>query len=722
MNVDSTFKILIEKSDLYLNEKDIEQIKAAFNFAKSVHHKQLRKSGEPFILHPTHVAIILAQLEQTKETIISGLLHDTIEDTNTTTKNIQDKFGDEITFLVEGVTKLNKLKFNSKEEQQAENYRRMFLAMAEDIRVIIIKLADRLHNLRTLNFLSLTKQREIAKETLDIYSPLAHRLGIYSIKWELEDLSLFYINNEAYYQIKEYLEQSRKERETYIEEIISLLSSMFKKQHLMVSLSGRPKNIYSIHKKIKNKNIPFHELYDLLGIRIITNSATDCYTALGIVHNHLKPISERFKDYIALPKPNGYQSLHTTVIGPQGRPIEIQIRTSKMHIQAENGISSHWSYKKKQDINKNKQDLKWLNQILKDQKESHSDKDYLELLKFDIYQDEVYVFTPKGEVKELSRGSTALDFAYIIHTEVGHSCRGAIVNGEIKSLNYCLQNGDRVEILRSKLQVPKLAWLKMVTSSQAKQKIKQWLKKQNRETLIHQGKRRVEQAFYIKGLNFKDSLKLINLASLKSHFNCSKIEELYIFIEQGEFSEQEVFRYIYKQLNKQNPEIKHIKRKPARKVTNTNIEVAGDNQTLSTLAKCCSPLPGDDIGGIVVIGKGISIHRLDCINYVNANQSAPERIIDVDWSINSIEKSTYRCTIKIEGYDRKGILQDILNIIYECSINLKEVNTKVFKNDMQMTATVIVDIQNIKQYYELKKKFLTISDVTKVNRVAMGIH
>tara|TARA_B100000427_G_scaffold328355_1_gene341261 strand:+ start:4824 stop:6998 length:2175 start_codon:yes stop_codon:yes gene_type:complete len=716
------FDEVVKKANLYLDEVSITILKDAYKFADKAHEGQRRQSKKPYITHPVAVATILCELEQEVETIVAGILHDTIEDTDVSSQNIEETFGVKVRILVDGVTKLNKLKFHSQQEAQAENYRRMFLAMAEDYRVIIIKLADRLHNMKTLQFLAPEKQKRIARETLEIYGPLAHRLGIYNIKWQLEDMAFRYLKPEKFSEIKELVEQTREERESFVENIILKIHDALEKEKISSSIKGRPKHLYSIYQKLDKKNTTIHQLYDLTGIRVVVKKVEDCYAALGIIHSHFKPISERFKDYIAISKPNGYQSLHTTVLTDDGKSVEIQIRTKEMHQIAEFGFAAHWQYKQTDKKKQLESKLNWLKTILDHQDENLAPNDYLQTLKMDLFVNEVFAFTPKGDLKVLSRGSTALDFAYSIHTEVGHSCKSAIVNGKIVQLGYELNNGDRVEIITSKQSRPTVDWLRLVNSRHSRYKIKQFLNSQNKEDLLEAGKNRIKRAFVSEGLIFETCLQQINQHEFLDRFNLAKIDDLYVYVSQGDLSPREVLRYIVKKLKKEvepNLTIKENTKKT--KKMSGGIYVMGEKNVKFTLAKCCMPIPGDDIMGIVVIGKGVSIHRQDCLNIASIKTSSPERLLDVQWDIDRSKPLNYTCTLRIEGYDREGLLQDLLSIIYESKVNLREVKTKVNADNTRMFASITIDIKDIKQFYDIKRNLNAIEDVYSVSRVSLGL-
>lgn len=713
---------LLAKAGSYFSKSILKTIEKAYVLAKSAHEGQFRKSKKPYIFHPVQVAIILCELEQDYDTVMAGLLHDTIEDTLVTRDDIETQFGKDVANLVEGVTKLNRLKFHSRQEAQVENYRKLFLSMAEDYRVIIIKLADRLHNMRTLQFLNYSRQMRIASETLDIYAPLANKLGINTIKWQLEDLAFSYLNPEKYQETKEMLAQTRSQRESYLDTLIDSIKSVLKKLGLKADITGRPKHIYSISQKLDKKKSSIHELYDLLGVRITVEDVADCYGVLGAIHSHFRPIPDRFKDYIALPKSNGYQSLHTAIITDSGKFVEIQIRTRLMHHTSEYGFAAHWQYKKGAKSKKIQGELKWLQSIIDHNDEKLAPNDFLQTLKFDLYADEVFVFTPKGDVKSLSRGSTILDFAYSIHTEVGHSCKGALVNGKIVPLSYELKSGDQVEILTAKNSEPKVDWLRMVHSRHTRYKIKQFLNSKTKKDLLSSGAERIKKIFFSEGLIFEQALQSIDLKALFERFQLEKVDDIYVYVEQGDISAMEVVRYVKKQLEKEDsPELKIKKPIIKKRSDRDGIYILGETNIKFTLAKCCMPVPGDEIEGIIVVGKGVSVHRRDCKNIASVRNANKERIVDVSWDSDNQKQLSYTCTFRIEGYDREGLLQDLLSVIYTEKVNLREVRTKVFKDNTNMSATISVEITNVKQFYELKRKLSALEDVYSVYRLNLGL-
>ncbi len=719
MSTESESTELFKKANVYLDKHAVTLLKKAFNLANKAHEGQVRHSKKPYIVHPIAVARILCELEQSLDTVIAGLLHDTIEDTDLTGEEIQDSFGVTVRSLVEGVTKLKKLSFHSKQEAQVENYRRLFIAMADDYRVIIIKLADRLHNMRTLNFLPAYKQRRIAQETLDIYAPLAHRLGIYSIKWQLEDLGFCYTKPEQFQELKEHFDVSKKRSESELSSIIQAIKRLLKKESISCKVLGRSKHLYSIFQKLGKKQNSLADIYDLHGIRVILDSVKDCYAALGIIHAEFKPISERFKDYIALPKTNGYQSIHSTVLTPEGKPIEVQLRTLEMHHTAEFGFAAHWQYKQNAPKKQFDEKMKWLNTILEHQNEALAPQDFLQTLKFDLFVDEVFVFTPKGDLKVLSGGATALDFAYSIHTEVGHSCKNILVNGKIVPLGHVLENGDQVEILTSKHARPNIDWLKLVSSRHSRYKIKQYLNTQQKSASLISGKQRVHNAFLELGIVFEDTIHQIGLNTFKQRFQLSKLDDIYLYIEQGDISIRELKRYITTQTSP-STQLKKSRSSSSSKQSDSII-VSGAKGTKYTLAKCCRPIPGDDITGIIVIGKGVSIHRHDCLNLSAVRNQNSERLVDVEWDNDLSSLGVYTCRFRIDGYDREGLLHDLLTIIYASKLTLKEVKTYVNKNNTTMSATFSIELGSSKEFYQLRQQLLRLEDVSAVTRMSLGL-
>ena len=670
---------LIKIIEKYMTEDEVAFVMKAYEYAKAMHKDQKRKSGEPYIMHPVNVAIILADLDMDVETIIAALLHDVVEDTPATYDDVKNMFSEDIANIVDGVTKLNKLNYKSSEDFQAENLRKMILAMNNDIRVIIVKLADRLHNLRTLEYMNEEKQKQKAKETIEIYAPLAGRLGIFKIKWELEDLSLRYLDPEGYYDLVEKINKKRSEREKEINEIIKAISTELDKQELHYDISGRPKNFYSIYKKMNGKNKSFESIYDLIAVRILVDTVKDCYAVLGIVHSMWKPLPGRFKDYIAMPKPNMYQSLHTTVISDTGEIFEIQIRTYEMHEVAEYGIAAHWKYKGGKAQGKDVDNkLDWLRQLLEWQKDLKDPKEFIDTLKIDFFDDEVFVFTPNGDVVDLPEGSTPVDFAYRVHTGVGNTCVGAKVDSRIVPLNYKLKNGNIVEIITQKsASGPSRDWLKFVKSPRAKQKIKQWFKSKEKDISIEKGKELFEREAKKLGLdtNILDNEKIYN--KLAKELSINSISDLFVSIGYGNFKEKLVINKI---LNIKNAienigltknEDDYLKSSSSKKDA-TGVKIDDLEGMKIKFAKCCNPVPGDEIIGFVTRGYGVSIHRKDCTNIANFLDS--DRCLEAEWDAASSEK--FLANVTIRAVDRTGILSEITAMAKEANVGIQSLSAK----------------------------------------------
>ncbi len=711
-------KTIIDAVTSYNKKADISLIERAYEFALKAHKGQYRLSGEEYIEHPLQVALILAELELDVVTIAAGILHDVVEDTEVTLEEIRKEFGDEIALLVDGVTKLSRIEFNSKEEQQVENLRKMFLAMAKDIRVILIKLADRLHNMRTLAHQPKEKQKEIAEETLEIFAPLAHRLGIFRIKWELEDLSLRFLNPNRYYALVKKISMRRQEREEYISKVIEILKEELEKVNIKADISGRPKHFYSIYNKMVRKGKSLNEIYDLIAVRVIVNSVKDCYGVLGIIHALWKPIPGRFKDYIAMPKPNMYQSLHTTVIGPQGEPIEVQIRTWEMHRTAEYGIAAHWKYKNQVEGDEDfEKKLSWLRQLLEWQRDMKDAREFMESLKIDFFSDRVYVFTPKGDVVELPAGSVPIDFAYKVHTQVGHTCVGAKVNGKIVPLDYKLKTGDIVEIITSKGSGPSRDWLNIVQTSQAKNRIRNWFKKIDKEDRAAKGKELLEKEVLKSGLKLGDIINNDRLLEMGRKFNLSKIEDVYAAIGDGTITPQQVIsrikeKYLGDDAKQIVPEIKPTGRTDK---SSKGIRVKGVGDIMVRLAKCCNPLPGDDIVGYITRGRGITIHRSDCPNVLYYRSEEEQRIVDeVSWDTNN--DATYRVAIEIEAIDRPRLAADIMNVVADSKIIINAINARAVSNKLALIH-LKVEVKSIEQMERLMEKLRKVQDVLEVRRV-----
>lgn len=674
---------------------DRELITKAFNYADKAHEGQFRKSGEKYIVHPVAVSEILAELNMDMATICAGLLHDTIEDSEVTYEDIKEEFSEDIANIVDGVTKIKKLTSQTGEETQAENLRKMVLAMSKDIRVVIVKLADRLHNLRTLEYMTDEKRVRISKETLDIYAPLAHRLGISKIKWELEDLCLRHLDPDVYYDLVEKVNKKRAERESQLQGIISALKSKLEEAGLKFEIEGRPKNFYSIYKKMKDQNKSFDSIYDLTAVRIIVDTVNDCYAALGVVHANWKPIPGRFKDYIAMPKPNMYQSLHTTVISGDGDIFEVQIRTYEMHRTAEYGIAAHWMYKEKGNSNKFNTNLKWLQQLMEWQSDISDPKDFMETLKVDFFNDEVFVLTPLGDVIDLPAGSTPVDFAYRVHTDVGNRCIGAKVDGKIVPLNYVLENGNIVEITTTKNIVgPSRDWLKFVKSTRAKSKIKSWFRSIDKEENIALGKEMLSNELRRLYIKQEDAFNKENLAKLLNYFSANELDDIYHSLGYGNLKLNNVVNKIKSLVEemqvKENKGEEFIKEAPVIKRKGpTSVIVDGLPDLKVRYSKCCNPLPGDSIVGFVTKGHGVSIHRSDCPNATALNKRLSQ--IDVRWSDDI--RDVFYSDIEVRATDRVGLISEVAGYMREQKARLIGLNAKVEDNSM-VTITLSVKVDN----------------------------
>ena len=718
----------------YMNETHIKFIEKAIYFATYAHKEQIRKSGEAYIVHPIQVAGILAELKLDPDTIATGFLHDVVEDTGFSIDDIEYEFGKDVAFLVEGVTKLGKIKYKSHAEQQAENHRKMLLAMANDLRVIMVKLADRLHNLRTLKFHKPEKQHMIAEETLEIYAPLAHRLGMNKIKWELEDTSLRYLNPQQYYRIVHLMNSKRDEREEYINTTIENIKEATKDLDIEAVIYGRPKHIYSIYRKMKDQKKQFSEIYDLLAIRVLVDSIKDCYAVLGAIHTKWKPMPGRFKDYIAIPKANMYQSIHTTVIGPGGRPVEIQIRTFEMHQVAEYGVAAHWAYKEgnKEKVTNDplQKQLDWFKDLIELQNETKDAKDFMNSVKEDIFGDKVYVFTPKGDVSELPLGSGPLDFAYNIHTEVGNKTVGAKVNNKIVPLNYQLKTGDIVEVLTSANSFgPSRDWINLVYTTRAKNKIKRFFKLQDRDENIIKGRELLEKQITELGFNFKDFMTKQGMKDIAARFNFGTEEDLLASIGFGEISYQTVANKMTDKARKEIEDQKVVEtafekttpqgqKKESQKMKirhEGGVIIEGVDNLLIRLSRCCNPVPGDAIVGYITKGRGISVHRKDCPN-VQLPESEQNRLIEVDWEDAANTGQQYDTELVVEGYNRNGLLNEVLNVINSTTKSLNSVNGKVDANKMA-TISVNIGIMNTQQLDFIVDKIKQIPDVYSVRRV-----
>jgi GTP diphosphokinase / guanosine-3',5'-bis(diphosphate) 3'-diphosphatase len=708
---------LFQKAATYLSLEDVAQLEKAFRYAEKAHDGQLRKSGEPYILHPVAVTEILIDLQMDSSTLIAGLLHDVVEDTGVTLVQIREEFGETVASLVDGLTKLKKeFKFRSNAEHQAENYRKMFIAMAKDVRVVLCKLADRLHNLRTLKHLPEEKQRKKAEETLEIFAPLAHRLGISKIKWELEDRSLRYLNPQQYYKIVSMMKKKRTERETFLSEIIKTLFEKFDEMDLHVDdISGRPKHIYSIYRKMKTQHKQFHEIYDLMAVRVIVESVRDCYAVLGMIHTMWKPMPGRFKDYIAMPKTNMYQSLHTTVLGPKGDPIEVQIRTMEMHRIAEYGIAAHWTYKEGTNLGKQSfsDKLKWFREMMELQTESRDAEEFIESLKMDWFTDTVFVFTPKTDVIELPSGAVPLDFAYRIHTEVGNKCVGAKVNGNIVPLDYQLITGDKVQVLTSKHSYgPSRDWLKLVKTSHARNKIRSWFKTQRRDESIGKGKELVEALLKKLDYDTSESMKSEKMMEVCKRFNFHNTDDLLAAVGYGGISSAQVVHRLTSGLSEERPVvIPELKTMPKRRHRlDVGVRVIGVENILVRLSRCCHPVAGEEIGGFVTRGRGVSVHRLKCPNLQGVEL---ERRVQLEWE--GEPAASYQVDIEVSGYDRTGLLNEVLQAVNDTKANYSAVNAKVQPRGFA-SIQLTVAISNIHHLRSVVDRVKGIRDIYSVQR------
>ena len=686
----------------YNSKYDIDLIGRAYDVAEEMHRGQLRKSGEPYLIHPMAVAEILADLGMDEETIIAGLLHDVVEDTPYTSEELASDFGDEVELLVDGVTKLGSLKFESKEERQAENLRKMFLAMSKDIRVLIIKLSDRLHNLRTINYITHDKIIEKCRETLDIYAPLAARLGIYAMKMELEDIALKFLEPEAYYDLAEQVSQRKGEREDAINNVVDKIRSSLEEIDINFDIYGRSKHFYSIYKKMKYQHKNLDEIFDLMAVRIIVDSIRDCYAVLGLVHTMWTPIPGRFKDYIAMPKPNMYQSLHTTVMGESGKPFEIQIRTYEMHRIAEYGIAAHWKYKEGITSDKEEVKLSWLRQALEWQKDVKDPKEFMESLKMDLFSSQVFVFTPQGDVIELPAGSTPLDFAFKIHSDVGCKCVGAKINGKMVTIDHILENGDIIEIITSPNAAgPSIDWLKIAKSSSARNKIRQWLKKENKTDNIDKGKDLIDKYIRKKGYDPRTLLKNAYINRAAKELNFRNTDELYTQLSNGgsiqtkftnmllkydaetRAEEAEKEKTLLENLNeiseKTQKRVQHDKNRH-KNDDNSGVIVEGVDNLMIRIARCCSPVPGDDIIGFITKGRGISVHRTDCDNLKSLPENEKARCIKVSWDTQQPERS-FNAEISLIAKDQKGMLSNISKVCEDMDVHIAGLNAKADKDE-----------------------------------------
>ena len=713
----------------YLTDDECNQVLKAFELADKAHEGQFRASGEPYIMHPLAVADILAHLQIDHITLMAALMHDVVEDTSYSKEDLEEMFGSEVAFLVDGVTKLNQFQYETKEDRQMENYRKMILAMAKDVRVVVIKLGDRLHNMRTLKHMRSDKQKRIAKETLEIFAPLAHRLGIFNVKWELEDLSFRYLEPEKYYDLVDQMKQKRQVREDIVNDTMSQLTKALGEAHIKADIKGRPKHFYSIYKKMKKDNRDLSQIYDLLAVRVIVDSIPDCYAVLGIAHSLWKPLPYRFKDYISMPKSNMYQSLHTTVIGTMGQPVEIQIRTWEMHRVSEYGVAAHWRYK---EGNKNgdkefDQKVAWLRQVLEWQDTSNP-TELVNALKLDVFSGEVFVFTPKGDVVKLPIGSVPLDFAYRVHTDVGHRCVGAKVNGKIVPLDCTLQNGDIVDIITSKTSKPSLDWLNIVGSSESKSKIRNWFKRENKAENIEKGLEALEKEAKRLNYNWKELITDNRLQQVTKQLKACTEEEMFAACGYGGIPVSTVLLRLI-ELYKKSKEAEESKRSTEqileklksqgqKKTKNgTGVLVKGEAGVMVRMAKCCNPVPGDDIIGYITRGRGVSVHRSDCCSLGHTPEDL-ERMIEVAWDGASSE--SFHVGIDIQAYDRAGILMEVMAVLSELKITITNINAKVQEDTKNVSINVTVDIRDISQLDFVMTKLRRIREVYTVQRSRGG--
>ena len=712
----TTIDTLVDRVRQYDSSLDGAWLRRVYDVADRAHDGQLRASGESYIIHPLNVAMILADLEMDRATVAAAILHDVVEDTVVTSNEVAEQFGPEIASLVDGVTKLTRIPYQSKEDAQVENLRKMFLAMAKDIRVIIIKLADRLHNMRTLQSLPPHKQQTIARETVEIYAPIAHRLGIWRIKWDLEDLCLRYLDPEAYREIADRVAKTRAEREDTVVSVVHELREQFTSLGIKADVTGRPKHFYSIYNKLR-KGRDWSAIYDLTAVRVIVDSVKDCYGALGVIHSSWKPLPGRFKDYIAMPKPNMYQSLHTVVVGPGGDPLEVQIRTWEMHRTSEYGIAAHWRYKEGGKADPFEHKLTWLRSLLEWQNDMRDARTFMENLKLDLFENQVFVFSPRGDVFSMPANATPLDFAYQVHTGVGNNCVGAKVNGKIVPLDRPLHNGDICEVLVNKSSGrPSLDWLSIVKTSSAKHKIKQWFRKERKEENVLAGQESVEQELARQHMR-PDVARGEAIEKIAARMNYSSATDLYAAIGFGDASAVSVVSRLGEVLKQDNiVQLPTFTRPaPSRKVSrNSNgIRIAGVDDVLVRVSKCCSPVPGDPIMGFVTIGRGVSVHRADCPNvgYMNAT---PERILQADWV--DATSLTHAVDVEIEGLDRPGLLQDVMGVCSENKTSVSSVTARV-RRDRGAVIALTVQITDLDHLHKLLKKFEAIRDVRAVFRV-----
>ena len=705
----------------YLPEEQIKIIKESYELAKDAHEGQFRKSGEPYILHPIQVAGILTELKLDYATICAGFLHDVVEDTKYTLEDIRERFGDDIAVIVDGVTKLDKVKFRSKKQSQAENHRKFFVSIAKDLRVIFVKLADRLHNMRTMKYMREEKQREIASETLEIYAPLAHRLGISSVKWELEDTSLRYLHPAQYFSIVGMMKQKRSAREESIKEACESITSLLGEHNIKAQVNGRPKHIYSIYKKMVKQNKTFDQIYDLLAVRVLVDSVADCYATLGLVNNLWVPIPGRIKDYIAMPKPNMYQSLHTTVIAPDGQTLEVQIRTYEMHEIAEKGIAAHWAYKEGKKVNKDNnfyEKLNWFQKIAENDETEATAESFMESLKVDLLSDKIYVFTPNSDIIELPKGSCIVDFAYAIHSEVGNKMIGATVNDKIEAFDYKLSTGEICDIRTSKNSTgPKRSWLDIARSSQTKSKIKAFFKKAAREENLIKGEILLKDEIKANNFDIDEVLTEENIEIALNRYKFATLEELYVSIGYGGISANKVFARLTEKIRKEKQTQEKLEKlvnaeEEKKIVTETGVYVKGVDNILVRLSKCCQPIPGDDIVGFITKGRGVTVHRSNCPNLSEEDKA---RLLDVEW-VQSLNARRYSVTLQLHAFDRELLLQNILLTLSESRVEIKKLHSEA-KSDKTSVTTIGIYVKNVSECDFMIKKLRQIPDVYSVERI-----
>ena len=709
---------IISEIQSYHPQPELELVRKAYTFALEHHQGQTRVSGEPYITHVIEVAYIAAKLRLDIYSIAAAILHDTVEDTSVSLSDIENEFGKDVAEIVDGVTKLNKVNFSSKEEAQSENFRKMLLAMAKDIRVLMLKLSDRVHNMRTLEFLSEARQTRIAQETLDIYAPLAHRLGIYWIKSELEDLSLRFLNPRIYTEIKDHIKTNKKQRLRYIEDVVQIIIKELEKSNIKAEVSGRPKHFYSIYHKMEKNSLNFDEIYDLIAFRILVDSQMECYAALGIIHAAWKPIPGRFKDYIAMPKSNNYQSLHSTVIGPKANRIEIQIRTNKMHDIAEKGIAAHWKYKKGSSEEEQNYEFPWLKDLIESEKLVKDPYEFLTSVKDDLYSDEVFVFSPKGDLIALPLGSTPIDFAYRIHSEVGHKCTGAKINGKLVTLNYKLKNGDTIEINTQDKQSPSKDWLQFVATTKAKQRIRVWIKSEEKSRSETLGKEILEKALRKVKSNISKVTKDGSLNKALESLGYQDVNKLYAEISYGKLTTKSIISKLFpetedldQQLGKEDTALQRIFQRAAKAFRDkTGIKVHGLDDVVFRFAKCCEPLPGDMLTGYITRGRGVTIHSRSCPQSMNFEKA---RLVEVTWDTNVVTSRPIK--IEILCYDKIGMLASLTQCMSNCGANILSVAAKQSKSG-DFICNFEVNIKNASQLKELRRKLEQVKGVIRVER------